>query len=178
MACVNSLAGSPQRYQKNMSPEIQSALKAFNEIILKGVPHLLRQNETSFLSFMCMATAIDSLAGYRYPVGGSGKRFKDFLKDYFPAAYTAHIDNLWLFRCRLLHNFSPAYFTLVHSKTALHLTQSNIGDTVLSDKGLFRDLELATHKFFQELRRTPARQADMATRLRNVAEGGGIHVEG
>jgi hypothetical protein len=48
-----------------MTPQIQAALRGFNDIILGGVPILLRQNETAFLSFMCSAAAIDALAGYR-----------------------------------------------------------------------------------------------------------------
>ena len=45
-----------------ITPQIQSALQGFNEIILGGIPFLLKQNETAFLSFMCSVAAIDALA--------------------------------------------------------------------------------------------------------------------
>ena len=53
-----------------------------------------------------------------------------FIRDYFPPAYLPHADNLYLFRCRMLHNFSPAYFSLAHASPANHLKTSPIGDTV------------------------------------------------
>jgi hypothetical protein len=107
-----------------ITPQIQSALRGFNEIILDGIPFLLKQNETAFLSFMCSVAAIDALAGYRYTTNKVGDRFVAFIKDYFPAAYAPHADNLYQLRCRLLHNFSPAHFTLVHASPAAHLQKS------------------------------------------------------
>ena len=98
-----------------MTPEIVSAIRAFKKHILTGVPFLLKQNETAFLSFMCCVSAIDALGGYRYEP--DDKRFKkpcettryeEFIKEYFPPTYAAHAKNLYTFRCRLLHNFSPA----------------------------------------------------------------------
>jgi hypothetical protein len=38
-----------------MTPHIQAAIRGFNDIILRGVPLLLKQNETAFLSFMFFA---------------------------------------------------------------------------------------------------------------------------
>ena len=43
-----------------ITPQIQSALQGFNEIILGGIPFLLKQNETAFLSFMCSVAAMVS----------------------------------------------------------------------------------------------------------------------
>jgi hypothetical protein len=160
-----------------MTPRIESAIESFGRIILSGVPHLLKQNETAFLSFMCSVAAIDALAAYRFRTNNVGDRFRDFITRYFPAAYGAHAVNLYLLRCRLLHNFSPAYFTLVHAQPTAHLGGSQIGDTVLSDDVFFSDLKAAAQKFFDEVRADPTRQADMEARLADIGKGGAIYVE-
>src|SRR6266581_7595559 len=136
-----------------MTPQIQAALRGFNDIILGGGPILLRQNDTAFLSFMCSVAAIDALAGYRYETDKVGERFEAFIKEYFPATYTSHAENLYKLRCRLLHNFSPAYFTLVHASPAAHLQPSRIGDTILSDDMFFADLRAAALRFFDEVQK-------------------------
>lgn len=123
-----------------MTKEIQAAIRGFNEIILGGIPFLLQQNETAFLSFMCSVAAIDALAGYRYTTDKVGERFVAFIKDYFPASYAPHAEKLYKLRCRLLHNFSPAHFSLAHASTVAHFQQSHIGDMVLSDDAFFADL--------------------------------------
>jgi len=160
-----------------ITPQIQSALQGFNEIILGGIPFLLKQNETAFLSFMCSVAAMDALAAYRYTTDKVGERFVTFIKDYFPAAYAPHADNLYQLRCRLLHNFSPAYFTLVHASPAEHLQNSKIGDTILSDDAFFADLRKAAQKFFDEVQNDPGRQEAMNARLLNVKKGGVIYYE-
>jgi hypothetical protein len=158
-----------------MTPQIQAALRGFNDIILGGVPILLRQNETAFLSFMCSVAAIDALAGYRYATDSVGDRFEDFIEDYFPASYTSHAENLYKLRCRLLHNFSPAYFTVVHASPAAHLKQSKIGDTILSDDAFFADLRAAALTFFDEVQKDVKRQDTMNARLLNLDKGGAIY---
>jgi hypothetical protein len=160
-----------------MTPQIQAALRGFKDIILGGIPILLRQNETAFLSFMCSVAAIDALAGYRYETDKVGDRFEDFIKDYFPGSYAAHTKNLYKLRCRLLHNFSPAYFTLVHASPAAHLKQSPMGDTILSDDVFFSDLRGAAQKFFDEVQKDVDRQNTMNTRLLNLEKGGAIYYE-
>jgi hypothetical protein len=160
-----------------ITPRIESAIKSFDRIILSGVPYLLKQNETAFLSFMCSVAAIDALAAYRFRTNNVGDRFRDFITGYFPTAYRAHAANLYLLRCRLLHNFSPAYFTLVHAQPTAHLGGSPIGDTVLSDDVFFSDLKAAAQNFFDEVRADPTRQADMEARLADIGKGGAIYVE-
>jgi len=160
-----------------MTPQIQAAIRGFNDIILGGIPQLLRQNETAFLSFMCSIAAIDALSGYRYTTDNVGDRFKAFIREYFPTAYGPHADNLYLFQCRILHNFSPAYFTLTHANPGAHLQPSSIGDTVLSDTQFFDDLRNAAEKFFDEVRTDATRQDTMNARLLNVDKGGGIYYE-
>jgi len=160
-----------------MTREIQAAIRAFEDIILGGVPRLLTQNETAFLSFMCSVAAIDALSGYRYATDHVDDRFKNFVKDYFPAAYAPHADHLYDLRCRILHNFSPAHFTLVHGSPSDHLQASGIGDPKLSDVQFFNDLASAATKFFDEVRTDSTRQEVMSARLLNLAKGGAIYYE-
>jgi len=158
-----------------MTQEIQDAIRAFNEIILGGVPFLLRQNDTAFLSFMCSVAAVDALSGYRHTTNDVGPRFRDFIDEYFPTSYKPHINNLYLFRCRVLHNFSPAYFSVTHGDPSLHLQPSTIGDTYLNDIMFFNDVKSAAEKFFTEVQTNVARQTDMSARLSNSNRGGAIY---
>jgi hypothetical protein len=158
-----------------MTAQIKETIAGFKTIILGGIPMLLRQNETAFLSFMCSVAAIDALAGYRYSSGKDGDRFEAFIQEYFPARYSSHAANLYKLRCRLLHNFSPAYFTLSHACSTAHLQASNIGDTILSDDAFFSDLRKAAQKFFKEVQRDADRQKAMSARLANLERGGAIY---
>ena len=159
-----------------LAPQIDEAIRWFRNIYLTGVPFLLRQNDTAFLSFVCVVCAIDALAGYRYDCPRVGDRFTRFISGYFPAPYTSHAPNLYLFRCRLLHNFSPAYFSLVHDRPKDHLTASSIGDTVLSDDVFFSDMRAAAERYFAEVHTSSEVQKLMLARLENVREGGAISV--
>lgn len=160
-----------------MTTPVQAAIRGFNDIILGGIPVLLRQNETAFLAFMCSVAAIDALAAYRYTTNNVGERFVTFIKGYFPASYAPHAENLYKLRCRLLHNFSPAYFTLVHALPAAHLQRSQIGDTILSDDAFFADLREAALRFFDEVQKDVDRQDAMNARLLNLDKGGAIYYE-
>ena len=160
-----------------MTDEINAAIRGFRDIILAGIPVLLRQNETAFLSFMCSVAAVDALAAYRYTTDKVRVRFVDFIKAYFPAAYSPHADKLYKLRCRLLHNFSPACFTLEHATASKHLQRSSIGDTILSDDAFFDDIRAAAEKFFSEVEADAGRQKDMQARLLNVNAGGAIFYE-
>jgi hypothetical protein len=160
-----------------MTPEIEATIRGFNEIILEGVPLLLKQNETAFLSFICSLAAIDALSSYRYTSDKVGVRFEDFIKEYFPTSYAQHAPKLYLLRCRILHNFSPAYFSLTHSNSPAHLKISTIGDTVLSSTDFFADLKIAAEKFFAEVSNNTTRQDSMNARLSNIEKGGAIYYE-
>ncbi len=160
-----------------MTKQIQGAIQAFRRIILEGVPLLLQQNETAFLSFMCSLAAIDALAAYRYTTASVGNRFRDFITEYFPAAYAPHAENLYRLRCRVLHNFSPAYFTLTHGNPGAHLQPSPIGDTMLSDVVFFQDLANAATNFFHEVEVNDDRQDAMNARLLNIDQGGAIYYQ-
>lgn len=160
-----------------MTLQIQAAIRGFNDIILGGVPLLLTQNETAFLSFMCSLAAVDALSSYRYTTDKVGDRFKDFIREYFPPSYAPHAEKLYLLRCRILHNFSPAYFTLTHANPSAHLQTSSIGDTVLNDADLFADVAKAAQKFFGEVQTDVSRQDAMNARLLNIDKGGAIYYE-
>jgi hypothetical protein len=152
---------------------IQSAIRGFNDIILGGVPLLLRQNETAFLSFMCCVAAIDALSGYRYREGENG-RFSRFVREYFPPEYAPHAELLYLFRCRILHNFTPAHFRVCHASPYDHLRDNGDGLS-LDDGTLFADLKKAAEKFFAEVATDEERQEVMNARLADTDKGGGIY---
>ncbi len=156
-----------------MDPQIESAVTWFRRIYFDGIPTLLQSNQTAFLSFLCVVAATDAVAGYRYPTK-SEDRFTQFVTDYFPAAYKPHAHNLYIFRCRMLHNFSPAHFTLVHAQPALHLQPSAIGDLILDDGLFFSHMQEAAEKYFLELATSPTLQGEIIVRLNNLAQGGAI----
>jgi hypothetical protein len=162
----------------NTDPQIQSAVTRFHEIYLDGIPVLLRANQTAFLSFLCIVAATDALAAYRYKSNGDvGQRFRDFVTAYFPPEYVPHAANLYSFRCRMLHNFSPANFSVVHARPDLHLKpNSSIGDTYLSDESFFGGMQIAAKRYFAELPGSAALQSDMLARLEDLKHGGAIYV--
>ena len=66
-----------------MDEQLQKVRRCFKSIYLDGIPHLA-PNPTAFLGFICVLTAIEALAGYRYPrTKGAGKRFEQFVTVYF-----------------------------------------------------------------------------------------------
>ena len=161
-----------------MTEEIKAAEKAFRDVMLGGIPFLLKQNDTAFLSIVCSLAAIDALSGYRYRTDKVGERYESFISEYFPAAYKPHADKLYLLRCRMLHNFSPAYFSLTHSRPDLHLRPSPAPDFWISDNVLFDDLKDAASKFFAEVHTDEKRQGDMSSRLADLNRGGAIFTHG
>lgn len=152
--------------------QLENVVKFFRKTFLDGIPFLLEQNSTAFLSFICCAAAIDTIAGYRYK---NGKRFEDFIIDYFPESYKNHAENLYLFRCRIIHNSSPAHFSLIHKLPNLHLAKSDIGDFYLDDVTLFNDLKSGVEKYFLELEKSPELQSNMASRLCDLERGGTVY---
>lgn len=157
-----------------MSDAIDSARRCFAQVYLDGIPVLLVHGHTTFLSFVCCVAAIDALAGYRYR---SETRFADFVRAYFPPRYADHADNLYRFRCRVLHNFSPAHFSMMHAVPHLHLQPSRIGDTILSDESFFADMQTAAHRFFRAVDGSQDLQQVMLERLNDLERGGAIYVE-
>ncbi|SRR6266446_3306602 len=181
-----------------MNADVERTIRLFREIFYKGIPIMLQQNDTAFLSFMCVVAAIDALAAYRYedkvgstPIscrilhalfprhrcapGGVGERFRKFVREYFRPAYQPHAQNLYVFRCRILHNFSPAYFSVGHAQPGRHLQRSDIGDHVLDDGTFFADMRAAAEKYFAEVATSADLQAKMAARIADINRGGAIY---
>lgn len=98
-----------------MDQRITDILGWFSRIYLGGVPQLI-QDETAFLSFVCMLAGIEAHSGFRDPTGSgpraNGKRFRSFVTFHFPVEYRPHANNLWAFRNGMAHGFSPRQFVL------------------------------------------------------------------
>jgi hypothetical protein len=88
---------------------------------LGGIPRLLDETG-AFLSFLCVVTAIDILAGAWAPASGSGERFKGFVQAYFPVGLRERSEDLWRFRNLMIHAFNPGPFALVCHQSRLHLS--------------------------------------------------------
>lgn len=161
-----------------MDSRIDNVISWFDRIYLGGIPQIIR-DETAFLSFLCMMTAIDALAGYwdpdRSSQGSIGARFRDFVKQYFPPAYQTHAGDLWDFRNGMAHGFSPRKFALTHHNGSVHFRTSQAGATILNAEDLFADLLGATRRYFSELADSPDLQTRFVKRLESGA-GGGIGV--
>ena len=91
-----------------MKEQVENVRNWFNRIYLGGIP-LMMKKDTAFLSFICVLTAIEALAGYRYLDEGEtaspGERLRRFTRAYFPTAYHALADDLWGFRNGMIHGF-------------------------------------------------------------------------
>jgi hypothetical protein len=159
-----------------MHADIDQAVAAFREVFFKGLPVMLAQNETAFLSFMCITAATDALSAYRYDTDNVKERFTKFIGEYYDHAYKPHAANFYNFRCRVLHNFSPAYFTLSHGSRGQHLKPSPIGDYVLEDVVLFKDMKDAAEKYFADLVASADLQAKMLARVADIHKGGRIYI--
>lgn len=55
----------------------------YDQYYLGVIPRLLNE-EGMFLAFVSMLAAVESLAGTYAPTLGSGERFREFIKRYFP----------------------------------------------------------------------------------------------
>jgi hypothetical protein len=104
-----------------MDPRISQVFAAFHRAVLDAVAQVLPHSDATFMVCSYLVSAVDGLSGYRYrPSEHLGKRgeevvgarFAHFLRDYFPSSYAGHAERLYVFRCRALHNFSPAHFSL------------------------------------------------------------------
>lgn len=137
------------------------------------------RDETAFLSFLCMMTAIDALAGYWDPnrsgQGAIGERFRAFVTNYFPDRYQARAGDLWDFRNGMAHGFSPRKFALTHHNGTLHLRTTEDGATILNAEDMFADLLGAARKYFSDLATSPELQEHFVRRLES-SSGGSIGV--
>lgn len=154
---------------------IENTVRWFSRIYLGGIPPLIT-DDSAFLSFISILTAVDALAGYRYSnVKRAGVRFKEFVVHYFPDAYGKYASDLWKFRNGIVHAFTTTRFTLTHHHSECHLKMPRNGGVVLNAEDLYSALLWAAQKYIAEVRNDPNVRSLMLERLRS-ADGGRIMV--
>ncbi len=104
--------------------QIAFVRREFGRIYLGGIPSLLN-SDGAFLSFICVLTAIEALAGFRHPRLKNGPRFRRFVEEYFPQELKSLSPKLWSFRNSMIHGFQPGPFAITHHNSQLHLTTQN-----------------------------------------------------
>jgi hypothetical protein len=124
----------------------------FSSIYLGAIPQLLN-NEAAFLSFICICTGIEALAGFRHPdVKTPGPRFEKFVAEYFLPPYKSWSKELWSFRNNMVHAFNPGKdFILVHHQSHNHLRKDLDGRTTLNAEDFYAALLAATQAYFEDL---------------------------
>ena len=141
----------------------------FDQYYLGVIPRLLNE-EGMFLAFVSTLAAIESLAGTYAPTLGSGERFREFVKNYFPPIYQAHAAPLWKFRNRMVHSFNPSPFAIVCHNSRMHLVEA--GETrVLNAEDFYADTLSASRAYFTDLYSRTDLQLNFEKRL-NQDEGG------
>ena len=153
--------------------EVERTLRLFSQIYLGGIPPIIT-DDSAYLSFVCVLVAVEALAGYRYKNKRPGKRFKSFVKAYFPDAYLEHVDELWDFRNKIVHAFSPEHFALTHHHSECHLSKTGNG-IILNAEDFYGALLSAAQKYFAEVRSMPDLKEALIRRLRS-SDGGSIMV--
>ena len=160
---------------KKIDPRINQAIFLFNDIDIDGIP-LLVHEKSAFLSFILVITAIEALSGYRYEKGNLEHRFKSFIEEYFPEEYKMHSDNLWEFRKKMVHAFSPSSFALIHNHPHFHFSKTPDGRTILNAEDFYKALKYAAEIYFKDLSNNNSIQAAMIKRLDDEYNGGSIGV--
>jgi len=166
--------------------QVEDTITHFSRIYLGGIPQLIT-DETAFLSFILVLTATEALAGFRYnrTISGSGSRFNAFIGAYFPPEYHPFAvapesgrSRLWLFRCRLVHGFSPAGFSLTHHHSGHHLGAYAESPTnpILNAEDFYGALLVAAQKYFREVRADPELQTLLIGRRNDREHGGPVGV--
>lgn len=156
-----------------LDSRIDQIFSSFSQIYLGGIPSTIT-NDSAFLSFISVLTAIEALAGYRYSEEQkAGVRFKDFVRQYFPDEYGSYVNALWDFRNAIVHAFSTGPFSLTHHRSDLHL---RIHDTlvILNAEDFYGALWSAARNYFTELRTSPDLQGALIKRIE--ASGGPIRI--
>jgi len=156
----------------SFNPEVERVFTSFSQIYLGGIPAIIT-DDSAFLSFVCVLTATEALAGYRYGEEKSGARFKRFVANYFPIPYREYADDLWEFRNAMVHAFSTGEFTLTHHRSELNLFKLPNDTVVLNAEDFYGALLSAAQAYFEEVRKTPELQDELLGRALS-ARGGPI----
>jgi hypothetical protein len=155
--------------------QIENTVRAFSLMYLGGIPPMIT-DDSAFLSFICVLTAIEALAGYRYSdIAGKGERFKKFITDYYPDSYRKYSTDLWQFRNSMVHSFAPAKFALMHHHSECHLLSGPGNGVILNAEDFYGALLWAAQRYFAELRSDPILQQFMLARIASP-DGGSTSV--
>ncbi len=158
-----------------LSDEIDNFSKRYRDTFLRGIPRLFN-DDGAYLSFGCIFSGAEALAGYRYPnEPRNGLRFKQFIGDYFDPQYHPLADKLWELRNSVIHGFSPKHFALCHGQTHMHMVKSPPYVAVLNAENTFEALHDAAEKYLADLAASTAIQQFFETHLKSV-KGGGFYV--
>jgi hypothetical protein len=135
----------------------------FDSMYIGGIPRLLDETG-SFLAFLSILNATDTLAGAWAPTMGTGERFRRFAAAYFPADLASRAEALWRFRNLMVHAFNPGPFALVCNQSRLHLTPH--GEvTVLNVQDFYAALLLASRSYFSALLSDPELAKNFSRRI-------------
>lgn len=141
----------------------------YDQYYLGVIPRLLNE-EGMFLAFVSMLAAVESLAGTYAPTLGSGERFREFIKRYFPTIYTPYAAPLWKFRNRMIHSFNPNPFAIVCHNSRMHLVEAGEA-RVLNAEDFYADTLTASRAYFTDLYTCTELQLNFEKRL-NQEDGG------
>ena len=164
---------------------IESTIANFCLIYLGGIPPIIT-HDSAFLSFVCMLSATEALAGDRFAAAEQkpGKRFNEFVRTYYPAEYHPYAltdeqfkkGRLWFFRCRTIHGFSPAGFLLTHHHSENHLKIADGGNPILNAEDFYAAFLTAAQRYFADVRKEPRLQEFFLKRLDDREQGGPIGI--
>jgi len=141
----------------------------FDSMYLGGIPRLLDESG-AFLAFLCVVTAIDTLAGTWAPALGSGERFKGFVQTFFPIGLRERSGELWRFRNLMVHAFNPGAFALVCHQSRLHLSRQ--GEVmILNAEDFYAALLIGSAEYFLQLK-NDAKLAENFRRRMADTDGG------
>jgi DNA-binding transcriptional regulator YiaG len=146
----------------------------FSRTFLGGVPLLLNDGG-AFLSFICILSGTEGLAGFRFPeIDRNGERFTRFIRAYYPIEYRPLADDLWRFRNSLVHAFSPGPFAMCHHQANVHLAEVQHGGNRLkrlNAENFYAALVHASSVYFTEVRSSAELQQRLWQRLSSEKGG-------
>lgn len=138
-----------------MQDYIKDFAHKFRLIYTDNIPKLFGNG--TFLAFLSMFCAIESLGAYLAKDSPNNARFKLFIDIFFDEKYKPHKETLWKLRNSIAHSFAieagiPYRLTSAkadHFKTGVN----SIGDsfTDLNAEAFFEDFKIATENYFEAL---------------------------
>jgi len=144
---------------------VEAVAATFSRIFLGGIPSLLN-DDGAFLSFVCVLSATEALAGCRFPEkADSGDRFKNFVTVYYPGRYGPLAEQLWTFRCAMVHAGQPGPFVLTHHNSHLHLGATQAGQAILNAEDFYAALVFAAQRYLADARTQPSVREALVVRL-------------